>query len=83
VVAAGQALARKRGHLWLVISSRGVAFTQIDNGRQDVLWSATAPAAPTYAQGEQELRWPDGSTLHLALPKREYRAIARGVRPSG
>lgn len=82
-VAAGRALSRKHGHVWLVTSPRGVAFTQMANGRQDVLWTATAPAAPTYARGERELRWPDGSTVHLALPRREYRAIARGVRPSG
>lgn len=80
-LAVGRALARKRGHLWLVVASRGVAFTQLADGRQDVLWSGTAPVAPAYRPGEHDLAWPDGSSVQLALPKREYKVIARGLRP--
>ncbi|HEX5119465.1 MAG TPA: hypothetical protein VFW65_30110 [Pseudonocardiaceae bacterium] len=78
-VVACRALAGKRGHLWLVASSRGIAFTQSADGRQDVLWTGTVPAAPVYRPGDPYLTWPDGSTLQLALPKREYKVIARGL----
>lgn len=78
-VVAGRALGAKRGHVWLVASPRGIAFTQSADGRQDVLWTGTAPSAPVYRPGDPDLTWPDGSTLHLALPKREHKVISRGL----
>ncbi|HEY0806629.1 MAG TPA: hypothetical protein VGD84_16265 [Pseudonocardiaceae bacterium] len=68
----GQALARGRGHLWLVTGPSTMAFVRFADGRQDVLWSSAGRPRPTFSPKKSELRWPDDSTIKLAWPRREY-----------
>jgi hypothetical protein len=63
--AAGRALARKRGHLWLVTSPHGAAFTCVADGRSEVLWAVNGPGHPVLAVKQRELRFPDSSMITL------------------
>lgn len=78
-VAAGRALARRRGHLWLVASAHGAAFTQVVDGQQEVLWSVNGPGKPVLAIKQAQLRFPDASTIELAWPAGERRAFRQGT----
>lgn len=78
-VAAGRALARRRGHLWLVASAHGAAFTQVADGQQEVLWSVNGPGKPVLAIKQAQLRFPDASTIELAWPVGERRAFRQGT----
>lgn len=75
-VSAGRALAGRRGHLWLVVSPHGAAFTCVADGRSEVLWTVNGPGHPVLAVKQRELRFPDSSMITLAWPggKSAFRA---------
>lgn len=72
-VAAGRSLTGTRGHLWLVVSAHGTAFTQVADGSQQVLWADNTPGRPQLVIKKGQLHWPDGSSLGLDWPRAESR----------
>jgi hypothetical protein len=72
-VPAGHALAHASGDVWLVIGPTAAAFTQAVDGYQTVLWTENGPRHPVLAIKQNELRWPDGSTMTFELPRGEHK----------
>lgn len=72
-VPVGRALARARGHVWLVIGPTAAAVTQVVAGNQTVLSAANGPAHPVLELPRYQLYWPDRSILRFKLPRGEER----------